>query len=153
MDMTAEIKVKPRSWQYSSGLRWTGEKKGILAVLGKPPLEVASPPEFKGHPGIWSPEDLLVSSVNACVMMTFLTFAARKEIGLVSYESEATGTLELLEGKSRFTRILVRPRIVVEKSADRDRALAVLQEAERACLISNSLNAKVGSDPEITVRA
>ena len=34
--------------------RWSREKRGVLAVAGKPDLEVASPPEFRGHPGIWT---------------------------------------------------------------------------------------------------
>lgn len=32
--------------------RKKGEKKDALAVAGKPSVEVATPPEFKGHEGI-----------------------------------------------------------------------------------------------------
>jgi len=42
------------------------------------------PPEFKGEPGNWSPEELLVGSLNTCIMLTFLTLAqARPDAGQV----------------------------------------------------------------------
>ncbi|MGH7545745.1 MAG: hypothetical protein ACREKI_06135 [Gemmatimonadota bacterium] len=42
-------------------MRWTGERKGVISAEGKPELGVATPPEFKGHEGIGSPEDLYVA--------------------------------------------------------------------------------------------
>jgi hypothetical protein len=49
--------IRAKSYRYTISVRWTGEKKGALAAAGKPPVEVATPPEFKGHEGVWSPED------------------------------------------------------------------------------------------------
>jgi len=57
--------IRPKSYKYATSVLWTGEKKGALTVAGKPPVEVATPPEFKGHEGIWSPEDLYVAAVNS----------------------------------------------------------------------------------------
>lgn len=148
-----EIKTKPKTFTYEVGLRWSGEKIGALSAAGKPGLQVASPPEFRGHPGIWSPEDLLVAAVNACTMTTFLSAVMRREVRLVSYESAATGTLEMADGKFRFTRVVLKPRIVVARPEDRDGALAAFQEAHAGCLIANSLLTKVEGDPEIAVRS
>ena len=147
-----EPRVKPKVFHYDVRVRWSGEKRGTLTAEGKPSLEVASPPEFKGHPGIWSPEDLFVSAAAACTMTTFLAFAARKGIDLDSYECDATGTLEMAEGKFRFSRIVLRPRIVVVRAEDRDKALDTFHEAEASCLVSNSLLTKVEGEPEILVR-
>ncbi|HSC71991.1 MAG TPA: OsmC family protein, partial [Candidatus Methylomirabilis sp.] len=105
-----------------------------------------------GHPGIWTPEDLLVAAVNACTMTTFLAFAARKEIQPVSYECDATGTLETVEGKFRFSRVVLQPRIAVARQEDVSKALAAFHDAEAACLVANSLLAKVEGEPEILVR-
>jgi len=147
-----EPQVKPKVFHYEVQVRWNGEKRGILTAKGKPPLEVASPPEFKGHPDIWTPEDLLVSAVAACTMTTFLAFAARKEIALDSYECDATGTLEMVEGKFRFSRVVLRPRIVVAREEDRGKALDVFHQAEASCLVANSLLTKVEGEPDIRVR-
>ena len=144
-----EIQVKPKSFLYDVKVRWSVAKWGILTASGKPDLEVASPPEFKGHPAVWTPEHLLVSAVNACAMLTFLSSAARREIQLVSYECDATGTLEPLDGKLRFTKVVLRPRIVVRSPDEIEKARAAFQEAEANCLIANSLLTRVESQPEI----
>ena len=151
--MTVEPQVKPKVFHYDVQVRWSSEKRGILTAKDKPPLEVASPPEFKGHPGIWTPEDLLVSAVVSCTMTTFLSFAARKGIALDSYECDATGTLEMVEGKFRFSKVVLRPRIVVARAEDRDEALDVFHQAEASCLVANSLLTKVEGEPEILVRS
>jgi organic hydroperoxide reductase OsmC/OhrA len=148
-----EIKVKPKTFQYRVGVRWSGEKRGVLAVQGKPEVEVASPPEFRGHPGVWSPEDLLVAAVNACTMTTFLSALARRGIELVSYSSEATGTLETADGRFRFTRFQLKPRIVVRRPDEAEAALAAFREAEAGCLIAASILGTVTAEPEILVRA
>jgi peroxiredoxin-like protein len=147
-----EAKVRPKVFEYEVQVRWSEERRGILTAKGKPPLEVASPPEFKGHPGIWTPEDMLVSAVAACTMTTFVAFAARKEILLDSYECDATGTLEMVDGKFRFSRVTLRPRIVVARQEDRDKAVDVFHQAEASCLVANSLVTKVEGEPEILVR-
>ena len=147
-----EPSVKPKVFEYRVRIRWEREKIGLLQVPEKPPLEVASPPEFRGHPGYWTPEDLLVAAVNSCTMTTFLSLAARRELPLSAYECEASGTLERVEGTFRFSRILLRPRIGVSRPEDRERALALFHEAESSCLIANSLLSRVESEPEIELR-
>ena len=147
-----ELKAKPKTFDYRVGVRWSREKRGVLSIAGKPDLEVASPPEFRGHPGIWSPEDLLVAAVNACTMTTFLSAVMRRDIALVSYESDATGTLEMADGKLRFTRVVLEPRIVVARPVDRAAALAAFREAEAGCLIAQSIVGKVEADPDVAVQ-
>ena len=53
--------VKPKVFKYQNELEWKGERKGFLSEEGKPGFMVATPPEFRGHPNIWSPEDLFVA--------------------------------------------------------------------------------------------
>jgi hypothetical protein len=72
---------------------------GTLSASGKPNIVVGSPPEFKGEPDIWAPEELLVGSVNTCMMLTFLSLAQAKGLTPVEYESAAEGLLEIIEGK------------------------------------------------------
>jgi organic hydroperoxide reductase OsmC/OhrA len=146
-----EIKAKPKVFHYQVGVRWDSEKRGVLTVPGKPDLQIASPPEFRGHPGIWSPEDLLVAAVNACTMTTFLSAVIRRRISLVSYECDAEGTLEMADGTFRFTHVTLRPRIVVTGEENRQQALDAFHEAETGCLIANSIIAKIQAQPEIVV--
>ncbi len=78
----AKIKVKSKKFIYKNSINWLAEKRGLLSSLGKPNIEVATPPEFRGHVGIWNPEDLFVASVNSCIMTTFLYYAERERISL-----------------------------------------------------------------------
>jgi peroxiredoxin-like protein len=148
-----QVQTKPKVFHYQVSTRWTGERRGLLTTKERPPLEVASPPEFKGHPGVWTPEDLLVAAVNACTMTTFLALAGRKELKPVSYECDAAGTLEMVEGKFRFSRVVLSPRIVVAQEEEIAKARAIFHEAEAACLIANSLLTKVEGEPDIRARS
>ena len=50
---------------YSTEIEWTGERHGDLRAPVLPELHVDAPPEFKGHPGVWTPERLFVAAVNS----------------------------------------------------------------------------------------
>ena len=139
--------IRPKSYLYTTSVRWTGEKKGMMDILGKPSVEVATPPEFKGHEGIWSPEDLFVASVNSCIMTTFLAFAERAGLAFEGYESEAEGLLEFVDGRFLFTKIVVRPRVVLRPGADRQQVEEVLHQAEKNCLVSNSVRTEIVLEP------
>jgi organic hydroperoxide reductase OsmC/OhrA len=139
--------IRAKSYRYSTSVLWTGEKKGELTATGKPPVEVGTPPEFKGHEGIWSPEDLYVASVNVCILSTFLAYAGRAGIAFEKYESEAEGLLEFMDDQYVFTKIVVRPRIVLRPGEDQAKAEEILHKAERNCLISNSIRSEVVLEP------
>ncbi|WP_455379525.1 OsmC family protein [Petrachloros mirabilis] len=145
------MEARPKSYTYHTSVRWTEQRKGIMFCVGKPDVQVATPPEFKGHEGIWSPEDLFVASVEICTMTTFLAFAERAGLSLVSYASEAEGRLELVDGKFQFTTITIRPRIIVQAESDVAKTNEVLLKAEAACLIANSMITKVTIEPTVSV--
>ncbi|RPI27861.1 MAG: OsmC family peroxiredoxin [Acidobacteria bacterium] len=136
---------------YNNTIVWTGEKKGEVSGLKLPALPVATPPDFGGHEGFWSPEQCFVAAVNACVMSTFLAIAQLSKLSFESYKSEASGKLDKPEGQvMQFTEITVRPKLVVTHSNDLERAGRLLEKAEKQCLVSNSIKAVVHLEPEVT---
>lgn len=52
---------------YESSLKWNSEKMGTVSFPegDKPQIAVATPPEFGGHEGIITPEDLFLSAANS----------------------------------------------------------------------------------------
>jgi organic hydroperoxide reductase OsmC/OhrA len=84
-------KTKHKVYTYKTNTSWTEGKSGTLSAEGKPMLKITSPPEFRGEPGMWTPEDMFVGAVEVCHMATFLAFAARKQIPITSYRSHANG--------------------------------------------------------------
>jgi len=143
------INQKSKKFIYKTNVTWTEEKKGILCSTGKPTIEVATPPEFKGHEGMWTPEELFVASVNSCIKTTFLHYAQKSDFKFVSYESEAEGTMERVENQFMFSEIKVRPKIIVTSSNQIEKAKEFIQLSEKNCLISNSIKTKVEVVPEI----
>jgi len=114
-------------------------------------MEVATPLEFKGHAGIWTPEDLFVASVNTCIMTTFLFYAEKKSLEFLRYESEAEGILERVGNNFMFSTVNIRPKILVRNEDDRFKAQELIKLSEEGCLISNSMKSSVKIFPEITV--
>jgi organic hydroperoxide reductase OsmC/OhrA len=52
------------------------------------------------------------------------------------------GTLDRVDGKTRFTHMLVKAALVVPQGTEQDKALKAMERAEHVCLISNSLVAE-----------
>lgn len=143
------MESKPKMYLYHTTVKWTEQRKGVISCAGKPDVEVATPPEFKGHDGIWSPEDLFVASANICLMTTFLAVAERAGLAFTAYESAAEGKLELVDGKFQFTEITLKPVITLVAGGDTAKAKELIEKAEANCLISNSMKAAVTLSPTI----
>ncbi|MDD8017087.1 MAG: OsmC family protein [Bacteroidota bacterium] len=152
METTTPQPVKKfKSFTYRTSAEWKSERQGFLSSDGKPTLDISSPPEFKGIPGVWTPEDFFVAAVEICTMSTFLSFGARKTIPLKSYKSSAAGLLENIDGKYRFTKIIVKPEIVVEQSWTKEQVEEIVHIAHDNCLIANSMTAEIIIEPTITL--
>src|ERR1700674_771020 len=82
-----EAKKAFKSFHYKNSLVWNSGRRGRTSAPGKPEMDVGSPIEFRGEPGVWSPEELLVGALNACLMLTFVSLAQNKGIQFVAYES------------------------------------------------------------------
>jgi organic hydroperoxide reductase OsmC/OhrA len=139
--------------EYPVTVRWISEKDGLLeSADGLPPLPVASPPQFGGKPGIWSPEHLLVGAVSSCLLSTFLAVAEISGLRVLSFEAPAVGTLERGDDRRyRFALVEVHPRLTVASDADAEKAARLLPKAEAACLVTRSLSCPVLVHPRIEV--
>lgn len=144
--------IKRKTFTYQVNIAWKENRAGIVSAEGKSPFRVASPPEFKGEPGTWSPEDLFVAAVNACTMTTFIALATRMQIPLVSYTSNAEGTLEFVDGGYIFTNVVLRPVIEVASAGAIPQAEQTIHAAHKGCLIGNSMKSRIIVEPVIRVR-
>jgi organic hydroperoxide reductase OsmC/OhrA len=138
--------------QYETTVEWTEGRQGQLNTPKRPPVPIGAPPEFGGSENAWSPEQLCVGAVNACVMATFLAVAANSKLVFRAYSATATGTLETVEGRGPvITRVVIKPRVIVGPDVDRGRVERILKLAEKNCYVSNSLHSEVTLEPEIVV--
>jgi organic hydroperoxide reductase OsmC/OhrA len=150
-----EDEVMIDSHDYSLRVEGTGEKTGTLTSAdGLPPLEMASPPEFGGPAGQWSPEHLFAAAVAGCLMTTFRAIAAMSNLEVLDYSDDATAHLIRDEGGLyRIESITLRPKVVISDPEKVDKAHRLLDKAERACLISRSINAEVRMTGTVEVSA
>jgi organic hydroperoxide reductase OsmC/OhrA len=147
--VSKEPNIRQKQFTYATSIRWTGEKTGIISSGEKDPIEFTSPPEFKGVPGLWTPEELFVGAVEMCQLLTTMALAKRRNIHLISYDSNASGELKFVDGSYRFTGIVVRPTITVSAPATELDVFDLVREAHGLCLISNSISAYVKVEPTI----
>ncbi len=114
-------------------------------------LDTAPPAEFGGRGDVWSPETLLVASVANCLILTFRAIARASRLEWHSLRCEVVGELDKIDRVTRFTRFDVKARLELSPGTDPAKAERLLQKAEKACLITNSLKADSHLVAEVAV--
>ena len=125
----------------------------ILKADNMPQLISAPPAEFGGPGDQWSPEHLLVAAVADCFILTFRAVARASKLEWSDLESSAEGLLERVERVTCFTSFTVKAALTVPAGTDTDKARRLLEKAEAACLITNSLTAESHLVAEIIVES
>ena len=139
-----------RAYYYENEVEWHSERRGTLSGMGLPSFVVGAPPEFKGHGGTWTPEHLLVASVNACYMLTLLAIAENSKLGFVSFSSVAKGKLEAAGNSGyQMSEIVITPTVVLASADDLGRIGRILEKAKQNCFISNSIKSAVRIVPQV----
>ncbi|HET9930887.1 MAG TPA: OsmC family protein [Polyangiaceae bacterium] len=108
-------------------------------------LKLSATEEYRGDANRVNPEELLVSALSSCHMMTFLALAARGGLLVDQYSDDAVGYLEK-DGGGRLavTRVILRPRVRFGSSKPAPEELRALHErAHRGCFIANSVKTEV----------
>lgn len=149
--VTSHPIIKRKSFTYETELQWLENRACRLDSDNKESLRVTSPPEFQGEEGEWTPEDLFVGAINACTMATFLAYASKKQLDVLSYMSKAEGILEFSDDHYKFTQVKLQPLILVESIEAAAMAERLIHQAHDNCFISNSITSKVVLEPEIKV--
>lgn len=142
--------AEEKAGYFQTEIHWLSARQGRLEAKELPPIPVDAPAEFKGQGKGWTPEHLMVASVNACFMLTFLAIAENSKLGLESFSSSAAGKLDKVQGAGyQVTEILIKPKVVVASSQDLQRVPRMLEKAKENCFVSNSIKSAVKVEPEV----
>lgn len=129
-----------------------GGRNGVVHAEGiLPAISFSPPPEFLGETGRWTPEHFLVAAVASCFISTFEGMAQNSHFDFRSLRLAAEGVLANENGGWRFTEIRLRPVVTVQKEGNHDRAVRLLEKAEKSCLITRSLQCKVVLFPAVKI--
>lgn len=143
----------PFPHRYAIDLAAGPEAYGELSSTGAPSFPTAPPREFGGPGDAWSPEQLLLGAVGTCFLFTFRAVAAASGFAFERLDVHCRGTVDRVDHVTRFTEIVVQPRLTLSGQADRDRAMRLLEKAERACLVTASLSTPTRLEPTVETAA
>jgi organic hydroperoxide reductase OsmC/OhrA len=84
-------------------------------------------------------------------MLTYLAEAARAGVHVVAYSDDASGIMQLQNGRMRFTEVSLRPLVVIAAGSDLPLAKRLHVLAHEHCFIANSVNFPVSCDANVSV--
>lgn len=137
-----------KSHRYGVRTEWHDGRRVTLEAPGKPPLEVALPPDVEqGVDGVWSPEELLIASLATCFELTMIAVAQYRNVPLHSLHVDATG---YVEHKDHLYRLLM---LELDVQAETDPAheseiQRIAAKAHEGCLVGNALGIPVRMEIE-----
>jgi organic hydroperoxide reductase OsmC/OhrA len=140
----------PFPHHYVADLSWSGIGGGMITAGPRPPIVGGAPPEFDGVERWWSPEHLLLSSLNLCLQTTFESLARKRRLAVNSYHSHAQATLDRQEASFGFTLITLEVSVACP-SGEVDRVRDTLLKAKQYCLVANALKVPVHVKLDVTV--
>lgn len=134
---------------FKAEAKWSSNKneKGFVSknheiiIEGKPVLSVSAAKAFKGDAELYNPEDMLLSSLVSCHMMSYLYVCGENGIEILSYSDNAEATLEVeFDGSGRFTEVRLNPKVTIANLDKIQLALELHKKANQLCFIANSCN-------------
>lgn len=137
---------------YEVHLTWTGNtgsgtsgyrdySRDVLArSQGRPELELSADKPFRGDPGRWNPEVLLLAALSECHLLSFLHVAVMHGVTVVAYEDSPVATMEQSGIGGHFTQAVLRPTVTITDPSQVDLVDQLHEEAGRACFIASSVN-------------
>jgi organic hydroperoxide reductase OsmC/OhrA len=144
--------MKPLPHRYDVHLTGGAVGRATVSADGMPALPMAPPVDFGGPGDAWSPEHLLMASVQACFLFTLRAVARHSHLTFIAVELDTTGTLDRQDGVTRFTDIVLRAQVTVPAGTDLGRVREALEKSKKACLISASLLTPVRIEPTVVER-
>lgn len=116
-------------------------KSHQIKIEGKAVLDISAAKAFKGDPELYNPEDLLLSSLVSCHMMSYLYVCSQNGIEVLEYSDIAEATLEVSgNGSGRFTEVRLKPKVKISNPDQIELALNLHFKANQLCFIANSCN-------------
>lgn len=149
---------------YAIGLEWTGNRGGgtsdyraygrdhVLTTDGKHAIEGSADRPFRGDVDRWNPEELLLSALSQCHLLSYLHVAVGRGIVVTAYTDAAVGTMaQTANGGGHFTSATLRPTVTVADATMVEEAIAAHHEASEKCFIASSVNFPVLHEPTVIV--
>ena len=137
-------------YNYTLELNWLGDENGMhhrtdrfyeIRIEGKATLKGSADKPFFGDPTLYNPEDLLLSALTSCHMMSYLYVCGQNQIEVLTYSDNSVGYLEVEgSGKGGFTSVELNPIVTIKNEQNLALAKELHAKANELCFIANSCN-------------
>lgn len=138
--------------EFVAHIDWTGAVSGPtsnyktyardyeISIDGHPVIPGSADPAFLGSGDRYNPEDMLVASLSACHLLSYLAVCARKGVHVTGYHDDAWGKMEMKDGALCFTEVILKPVVTITAESDPEKAARLHHDAHKICFIANSMN-------------
>jgi organic hydroperoxide reductase OsmC/OhrA len=131
---------------HRARVSWDADRRDVRAhtvELARQTLAASSAVEFGGNPDRADPEEMFVASLSSCHMLWFLALARAERVRVTSYEDEPEGVVD----GTRFIRVVLRPRVALDRDLDDEQVESLHHRAHERCFIANSVSCPVEIEP------
>ena len=149
---------------YKLTTEWTGntgegtknvrtyDRGHTVSIQGKPELFLTTDNPAVGDKSKLNPEDLLVSAISSCHMLSYLYLCSLEGIVVTAYTDNASGTMiENATGGGSFKEVTLNPIFYVSDESMVEKAIELHHKAHKICYIANSVNFDVKCSPTCLV--
>ncbi len=146
--------------KYKLTAEWTGNKgdgnrnirkydrSHTISIEGKPELFLTTDNAAVGDKSKLNPEDLLVSALSSCHLLSYLYLCSMEGIVITAYTDNATGIMiENTTGGGSFKEVTLNPIFYVADANIVEKAIELHHKAHEICYIANSVNFEVKCNP------
>jgi organic hydroperoxide reductase OsmC/OhrA len=152
-----------RTHHYSVEVEWTGNqgtgtskydaytRDHVYRAEGHAEIPGSADPHFRGDPGRWNPEELLLAALSSCHKLSYLHLCAVNHVVVTGYVDRAEAWMDEEAGSGRFTRAVLHPEVTISADSDPARARELHHQAHHNCFVANSVNFPVDAEPVIRV--
>jgi organic hydroperoxide reductase OsmC/OhrA len=150
--------------RYAVTVRWTGNRgegtatyRGYsrdhdIEVPGLPVLKGSADPTFHGDRTRYNPEQLLLTALSQCHMLSFLHVAVKHGVVVTAYQDRAEAVMRTnRDGSGEFESATLRPEVTVASAVVPALMEQLHEEANKVCFIARSVNFPVLHEPAVSV--
>ncbi|MGF9663106.1 OsmC family protein [Arthrobacter crystallopoietes] len=148
--------------RYHVSLQWTGNRgtgtssyRGygrdhIVRAAGLPDLPGTADPVFHGDKDRWNPEQLLLTALMQCHMLSYLHVAVNHGLLVTEYTDDAEAILHVnRDGSGEMTSATLRPTVTISDPDQSELARRLHADANKLCFIARSVNFPVHHQPSV----
>jgi organic hydroperoxide reductase OsmC/OhrA len=128
--------------------------RSLISPLLSITVEAAGPGETNNEiVRFWLPEHLYVASISDCLGAVFLTISRNSRLDHISFQSNAVGIVQEVEGKFLFKKIILQPIIKITMPEHIERTIKVIQMSKENCQAAKAVTTLISLEPNIIVQS